>query len=213
MSDCCVYCASAGPLTDDHVPPRVVFTKPRPSNLITVPACIACNRRFSRQDERFASFLSLFVGIESERTNQLHQKNIRIVSHNQKLRRTIRSRIRPVWVQDGNLITGTAQGVHWPAAEHDAMITRFIKALYYNCFKRALPLHVPVEASLSQPFTGALFEMWRSLPGGNIGSAGEFRYRYGYLEEDPESSFWMLIFYDRHFVSGHTGLRFRIAIK
>jgi hypothetical protein len=157
--------------------------------------------------------LSLFVGIESERTNQLHQKNIRIVSHNQKLRRTIRSRIRPVWVQDGNLITGTAQGVHWPAAEHDAMITRFIKALYYNCFKRALPLHVPVEASLSQPFTGALFEMWRSLPGGNIGSAGEFRYRYGYLEEDPESSFWMLIFYDRHFVSGHTGLRFRIAIK
>ena len=39
MSKCCVYCGSTGPLTDDHVPPKVIFTEPRSSNLITVPAC------------------------------------------------------------------------------------------------------------------------------------------------------------------------------
>ena len=49
--------------------------------------------------------------------------------------------------------------------------------------------------------------------GENIGSDGEFRYRYGYLEEDPESSIWMLIFYDRHFVTASTGLRFLTATK
>ena len=55
MSKCCVYCGSTGPLADDHVLARVVFTEPRPSNLITVPACSAYNHRFSRQDEQFAS--------------------------------------------------------------------------------------------------------------------------------------------------------------
>jgi hypothetical protein len=55
---CSVYCCSTGPLTDDHVPPRAVFTNPRPSNLITVLACMACNQRFSRQEEEFTSLLS-----------------------------------------------------------------------------------------------------------------------------------------------------------
>jgi hypothetical protein len=181
--------------------------------LITVPACAACNRHFSRQDEQFASLLSIFVGIETEKAKKLHQKNIRTLSRNKKWRQIIRSRPRPVWGQNGNLITGTAQGVHWPSAEHNAMITRFIKALYYHRFKQAHPLHVPVDASLSQPFTGELFELWRNLPGENIGSDGEFRYRYGYLKEDPESCIWMLIFYDRHFVTANTSLRFLIATK
>ena len=206
MSKCCVYCGSTGPLTDDHVPPRVVFTEPRPSNLITVPACSACNHRFSRQDEQFASFLSVFVGIKTEKTKQLHQKNMKIVAHNKRLRQVIRSRIRPVWVRNEKMIIGTAQGLHWSPDEHDLMIARFIKALYYHCFKRPLPLHVPVEASRQQPFTAKVLDMWRSWPGENIGSGGEFRYRYLALE-DPENSIWMLTFYDRHFASGTTGFR------
>jgi len=148
----------------------------------------------------------VFVGIKTEKTKQLHQKNMKIVAHNKRLRQVIRSRIRPVWVRNEKMIIGTAQGLHWSPDEHDLMIARFIKALYYHCFKRPLPLHVPVEASRQQPFTAKVLDMWRSWPGENIGSGGEFRYRYLALE-DPENSIWMLTFYDRHFASGTTGFR------
>lgn len=54
----CIYCNTTGQVTDDHVPPKNLFAKPRPSDLITVPACDACNKSFSVDDEYFRMRLS-----------------------------------------------------------------------------------------------------------------------------------------------------------
>lgn len=40
-----------GGLTREHLPPRNLFLEPRPSNLITVPCCKACNNGASEDDE------------------------------------------------------------------------------------------------------------------------------------------------------------------
>ena len=55
----CVYCGEASQ-TKDHVPPRGIFGDAVPSgvNLITVPACIACNSGYSADDTYFRDFLS-----------------------------------------------------------------------------------------------------------------------------------------------------------
>ena len=47
----CVYCGREAQLTSDHIPPKNLFPKPRPSNLITVPSCKRCNRSASKDDE------------------------------------------------------------------------------------------------------------------------------------------------------------------
>ena len=49
----CAYCGSTKELQDDHIPPRNLFARPRPSNLITVPACKECHTRTSKDDEYF----------------------------------------------------------------------------------------------------------------------------------------------------------------
>lgn len=49
----CAYCGSSENLTDDHVPPKNLFRKPRPSNLISVPACPFCHSETSKDDEHF----------------------------------------------------------------------------------------------------------------------------------------------------------------
>jgi hypothetical protein len=41
-----------GELTDDHIPPKNIFKKPRPSNLITARSCRECNHSY-RQDEEY----------------------------------------------------------------------------------------------------------------------------------------------------------------
>jgi hypothetical protein len=55
----CVYCGSYGSITDDHVPPKAIFAKPRPSNLITVPACPKCHKLTTKDDEYFRIRLGL----------------------------------------------------------------------------------------------------------------------------------------------------------
>ena len=49
----CIYCGNTRPLTDDHIPPANLFTKPRPNNLIKVPSCFPCNNGSSKDDEDF----------------------------------------------------------------------------------------------------------------------------------------------------------------
>jgi hypothetical protein len=55
----CVYCGAKGELTKDHIPPKSLFSKPRPANLITVPSCGRCNNAASKDDEYFKAVLSL----------------------------------------------------------------------------------------------------------------------------------------------------------
>jgi hypothetical protein len=47
------YLCGASATTKDHIPPLCIFPKPRPSNLVTIPACNACNHDRSLDDEYF----------------------------------------------------------------------------------------------------------------------------------------------------------------
>ena len=55
----CAYCGKEKNLTRDHVPPKVLLAEPYPANLLTVPACHECNRRFQRDDDYTRSMLAL----------------------------------------------------------------------------------------------------------------------------------------------------------
>ena len=54
----CLYCGAGGELTDDHVPPKNLFPKPR-MGLVEVRACMPCNRGASKDDEYFRQCLVL----------------------------------------------------------------------------------------------------------------------------------------------------------
>jgi len=54
----CIYCGSNVNMTVDHIPPKNLFSNPRPQ-LITVPCCKKCNLSFSKDDEYLRLQLSL----------------------------------------------------------------------------------------------------------------------------------------------------------
>jgi hypothetical protein len=53
-------CYICGNLADssDHIPPSGIFPDPKPSNLITVPACSKCNECSSKDDEYFRTIIA-----------------------------------------------------------------------------------------------------------------------------------------------------------
>jgi hypothetical protein len=57
----CAYCGQHVGTTRDHVPPKGLFAKPRPS-LITVPCCEQCRNHQSLDDEYFVRMVSMKSG-------------------------------------------------------------------------------------------------------------------------------------------------------
>ena len=53
----CIYCGSKA-TTRDHVPPRLLLTRPYPPNLLTVPSCKACNNDASIDEQYFLALIS-----------------------------------------------------------------------------------------------------------------------------------------------------------
>ena len=61
----CTYCGGQRELTVNHVPPRGPFSKPRPSDLVTVLSCRERNAAFMKHDEYFR--LAITTGIDKEK--------------------------------------------------------------------------------------------------------------------------------------------------
>ncbi len=57
----CCYCGTKEATTRDHVPPKAIFNKPRPDDLITVPCCFECNNQASSFDEKFKAYLGMHI--------------------------------------------------------------------------------------------------------------------------------------------------------
>lgn len=55
----CAYCGRISRIHMDHVPPKALFAKPLPRQLITVPACFDCNNGASRDDDYFVTRMAL----------------------------------------------------------------------------------------------------------------------------------------------------------
>lgn len=55
----CAYCGRDKELTVDHIPPKLLLEAPFPDNLITVPACVECNKTFQRDDEYTRDMVAL----------------------------------------------------------------------------------------------------------------------------------------------------------
>ncbi len=70
----CVYCQEVVGSTDDHVPPALLFPKPRPSDLITVPACPQCNAGFEKDEEYIRALFRFGDGGLSEAMTQIGPK-------------------------------------------------------------------------------------------------------------------------------------------
>src|SRR5437764_2311666 len=57
----CYLCGAADRVTRDHIPPKGLFPRPRPSNLHTLPCCESCNNRASADDEYFRLAVSSLI--------------------------------------------------------------------------------------------------------------------------------------------------------
>jgi hypothetical protein len=197
----CYYCGAPAQ-SSEHVPPKMLFPDPKPSDLITVPSCTSHNQLYTRDDEYFGLMIASFSAHNPTAKEVASRLATKKVLHGKPaLLHQIMS--NTVWVNcfspGGILLTPRPEpGFRYDRERFQRVVDKIVRGLFFHEKKR--PLGADYEVKDFQMF-GRLREpsddtkaLISSLPLHEVGN-GIFGYRVGSAEEDDNVTLWFLMFY------------------
>lgn len=211
----CVYCGKIRPLTVDHVPPKNLFSKPRPDNLYTVPSCYPCNNESSKDDEYFR----LNIVLREKTPEHVEGKKL-FQSVMTSLRRTQSAGFRKSFLSGiKDLGVFTPQGLYLgdvstydvDLSRADKVAARIIKGLYHRENSKRLSDEYEVNTySMTDLIAKQFYGITKTLlqtPTKFVGKREVFSYWSMATKDDPDSSAWLLLFFERTAFVGFITLR------
>lgn len=209
QGDQCVYCGVVGELTSDHIPPKNLFSKPRPSNLITVPCCEPCNKGIELDDEYFRLVVILRQDIgdhpEFKRLWPTVYKSLERRKNHGFTNSLLQGMANVDVTSPGGLYLGRLPTYHVDLIRLDRVAARIAKGLFYHEFGQRLPDDYDVVSYNESGVAGnpastqALQVMCAKLitfPRKTIG-ADAFSYWFARAYDNPNASAWLMTFFKR----------------
>jgi hypothetical protein len=210
----CAHCGKTARLEDDHIPPKNLFSIPRPANLIVVPSCKDCNGGSSKDDEYFRMVTTFREDVaEREDVQSVLATVMRSLQYPEAAgfkATVIQSFKRHQVFSDAGVFWGTKTAFDIDYDRLHRVAERIINGLFYHETGRPLPVsHVP-QALLQDGFQEGLFKdflpifarLLRKPEPQTIGSV--FKYWYGPFPDDPNMSMWVFSIYDQAIFVGLT---------
>jgi hypothetical protein len=212
----CVYCGAAPGTTQDHVPPKTLFPKPRPP-LVTVPCCEPCRHAQSKDDEYFKSRIALRHDVaDGPLGNRVTDSVLRAFARPQArgFATGLLQSMREVEVRTAaGLYLGHVMTYHADLRRLDAVMRRTLLGLYYHETRERLPAtHHALAYSIDglsgvgADAQGALerlvqFAMtgWRRVVARDV-----FAYVFQGIPGAPHCSVWVMLVYKRVLFLGFT---------
>lgn len=171
----------------DHVPPDCIYPPKKPPNLITIPCCKDCNKKYERLDEKMRNCFGIIAGKKAGVAGNIAMKQL---STSRKWLNAFLSHTRehPVLTDsDGN----HCLVYYFDKEELRTWLIRVVKGLFYHRFKTRIN-----DAAIFKiepcpeivPHPSDTFPMENGL---------EFRpyFTYGLIREINTDA-WVIIFYD-----------------
>lgn len=196
----CCYCGIRDATTRDHVPPKAIFNRPRPDDLITVPSCFECNNQAAPFDEKFKAYLGMHIARQCGEAETLFKEGVLpTAKHNSKLRRDIFKSMCPVDIATkAGIITRKEIAVPWDNEAHDLTIERIVRGLFFHHFNKIVGDSASIKTYwFNEPLKvsdDTLYEV--SI------AHGTFKYQFNKVEGADFNSLWLFDFYNGHFAGG-----------
>jgi hypothetical protein len=188
----CLYCGELRELTSDHVPPRCLFSKPRPA-LVTVPCCRDCNREFGKYDEYFR--LAITTGIDREAFPKENADSVRAINNlNRPESQGFARRMLKDYLPNPSRLTIDKDRI-------EIVLYRITRGLFFH--HRQVRMAGPIafafrmvdeQLKLNEGGRERINRLSESMT--TVGP-GVFRYSFeSFLEPDPFGTAWLMRFYD-----------------
>jgi len=194
----CYICCRPGVDDRDHVIPYSFFKKPRPENLLTLPAHHKCH---SKMDEEYFRILAAGQGLEeSTSARDLWKGKIfRSVGRNIPLRELIRSSILdnvPV-ISKGGIYTGSTPAIKFDRHKMDPIIKKIVRGLYFHQTGELLSSSTKFTWDVvNEEPTGPMRQVLEGSQRG-LQYTDVFESAYAIVEETGlEVTAWWLLFYN-----------------
>jgi hypothetical protein len=208
----CVYCGNTEEITKDHIPPKNIFSKPRPDNLITVPSCFKCNSEASKDDEYFRNVLTMRYDTYEHPDAMKNWKTIlRSIKRPESsgLRNAILTGLKPIdLVTPSGIFLGKSGMYKVEVGRVLKTVNRIIKGIFYYEFGQALPNDYNVQSYMLEliKFDDEVLNLIAMAKAGNTQTIGKnvFTYWIRKTDENPNCTICLLIFYNKVSFYGFT---------
>ena len=193
----CIYCGKIKEITKDHVPPKGFFPEPRPSDLITVPSCVKCNKDTEKDEDYFrATFMFSNAGITPAGKKLWNQKLDNMYKKNLGLRRKIAQDFKKVKLVPSRGLFIRSQTASFPdSARIDNVVCKIVKGLYYHEYNEIIPSSICIAARFVQTQEDKNEAFKYELQFGSRSWPGVFEYRFDRTSKKNECIFWLMRFY------------------
>lgn len=193
----CAFCGETA-TTRDHIPPKSIYPAPRPTDLITVPACVRCNEG-SKLDDEYFRWLIATAATPSESAFAIIEK--RIIPNFTKrpaLLHDVMSKSTCVDLfSQGGIYLDKSHAFNFDRHRIQNVIEKIVRGLYYHTQQSTLPKAASVSPFILNPaippdYSNSLASLILHDTGNGI-----FSYRYHSDTNAPQDTFWFLMFYDQ----------------
>jgi hypothetical protein len=195
----CVYCVVNPATTGDHVPPKNIFPDPKPSTLVTVPACGRCNMDFQKDEEYFLAVINFTqAGLSSAGKQLWDQRLSRMYRRSPGFRRLIGNSFRRSQVvTPAGLYLGNRLSIEpdWKRIEN--FFIKIVRGLYYFEYQEPLPRSALIRFAMLDD-REMIETVVKNVVTGKRSWSGIFEYKRNRLPAPSYESLWLFLIYDTH---------------
>ena len=209
----CAYCGREA-TTRDHIPPKCLFSSPRPNDLITVPSCLKHNLEASKDDEYLKWVLAIRHDIgDHPNVKKLWPGIMRGLNspRRARLKKSLLSSIQEVELfTPAGIYLGNSGTFNVDLTRLDSVVERIISGLFYHINSRRIndAYKIAVYSNDGLRLLNAAGQKQLkeyvdfALTGTKITLGDDvFSYWLQSLEDDPDSGVAVISFYLKvHFI-------------
>jgi hypothetical protein len=203
----CAYC-DAPSTTLDHIPPKGLFGKPFPLDLVTVPSCRSCNVDAAKDDEYFRTVMAFrhdtFDRPDAGNAAERAMRSL-VRPGGEGFRKGLLSKVSEIPVfDDEGVRLGSIGQLDVDLRRIRKVMERIVRGLYYYYQRQRLPpecrVTVNTAESFEAPDAGAVEKLrevvrWAMSAEKHVLSRGVLEYRVRETRQDPACAVWLLAIY------------------
>ncbi len=197
----CYICGSAPGTTKDHIFAKSLFVPPLPQDMLTAPACSACQQAIQPDEEVFRNFVAAGSYGDATAWALWEGKVAGSFENSPGLRTTFINSIKTIeWKSPGGVILGDVTVVEADKDRTEKVIRKMVRGLFYkDSGGQVMPFDVSYRIEqvtpMTEPLPPQVMDIYHGIELRTVGD--DVRYKFQIVDGEPRMTVSWMAFYSK----------------